>query len=174
MRATVELKRLDPEAKIPAYQTPGAAAMDLHACIPSPVLVKPGEYPELIPTGIAIWIRDPGFVGIIAPRSSLGAKKGLVLANTIGVIDSDYQGPLMVAAWNRNPQITTGPIHVEEGYYQDGPVINECDDVMIEPGDRLAQLLIMPVAQASFLVMNEFSDESKRGKGGLGSTGVAA
>jgi len=131
---------------LPAYATEGSAGLDLRACVPSPVVLQPGQC-ELIPTGIAIHLGDPNLAALIVPRSGLGHKQGIVLGNLVGLIDSDYQGPLMVSCWNRGPQ-----------------------PFSLEPLERLAQLVIVPVVQARFEVVEAF-EASDRGAGGFGSTG---
>jgi dUTP pyrophosphatase len=145
---TVELKILDPRMaeQLPAYATPGSAGLDLRAALHEPLVLAPGQT-ELIPTGISIHLGDPNLAALILPRSGLGHKHGIVLGNLVGLIDSDYQGPLMVSAWNRGSQAFT-----------------------IAPLERLAQLVIVPVLQAQFRVVEEF-DTSARGAGGFGSTG---
>ena len=146
----LQLKILDPrignEIPLPAYTTSGSAGMDLRACIDAPITLKPGDT-ELIPTGIAIHISDPGYAATILPRSGLGHKHGIVLGNLVGLIDSDYQGQLFVSCWNRGNTTFT-----------------------IEVADRIAQLVILPVAQVEFEMVKEFSD-SDRGEGGFGSSG---
>jgi len=138
--------RLGSQIPLPAYATSGSAGMDLRACIDDSITLKPGDT-ELIPTGIAIHISDPGYAATILPRSGLGHKHGIVLGNLIGLIDSDYQGQLFVSCWNRgNTEFT------------------------IDVGDRIAQLVILPVAQVEFEMVEEFSD-SDRGEGGFGSSG---
>ena len=132
--------------RLPAYATAGSAGLDLRACIDAPIVLAPGAA-ELLPTGIAIHIGDPGHAAMILPRSGLGHKHGIVLGNLVGLIDSDYQGPLMVSCWNRGQRPFT-----------------------IEPFDRIAQLVVVPVVQAEFRVVASF-DESGRGSGGFGSTG---
>ena len=146
--ATIELKILDERIRtqLPAYATPGSAGMDLRACIAGPLVLAPGQT-ELIPTGIAIHIGDPGLAAIILPRSGLGHKHGIVLGNLVGLIDSDYQGPLMVSCWNRGATAYT-----------------------LQPLERLAQLVIMPVVQAAFEIVEDFA-ASERAAGGFGSTG---
>ena len=148
----LQLKILDPrignEIPLPAYATPGSAGMDLRACIDAPITLKPGDT-ELIPTGISIHISDPGYAATILPRSGLGHKHGIVLGNLVGLIDSDYQGQLFVSCWNRGNTTFT-----------------------IEAADRIAQLVILPVAQVEFEMVEEFSD-SDRGEGGFGSSGRA-
>jgi dUTP pyrophosphatase len=144
----IDLRVLDERIRVhlPAYATPGAAGMDLRACIDAPLTVAPGTT-ELVPTGIAIHIADPGLAAVILPRSGLGHKHGIVLGNLVGLIDSDYQGPLMVSCWNRGNAAFT-----------------------LQPLDRLAQLVIVPVVQAHFRVVENF-DASERAAGGFGSTG---
>ena len=146
----IDLKLLDPRmaAHLPAYATPGSAGLDLRACIDTACVLEPGQN-MLIPTGLSIHIGDPGLAAMILPRSGLGHKHGIVLGNLVGLIDSDYQGPLMVSCWNRGNAVFT-----------------------IEPMERLAQLVIVPVVQVSFRVVHEF-DASARGVGGFGSTGRA-
>jgi len=148
----LQLKILDPrignEIPLPEYATPGSAGMDLRACIDTPITLKPGDT-ELIPTGIAVHISDPGYAATILPRSGLGHKHGIVLGNLVGLIDSDYQGQLFVSCWNRGNTTFT-----------------------IEVADRIAQLVILPVAQVEFEMVEEFSD-SDRGEGGFGSSGRA-
>lgn len=149
MNIQIELKILDPrmQDQLPAYGTPGSAGVDLRACLDAPLTLQPGQA-ELVPTGLSMYIGDPGYCATILPRSGLGHKKGLVLGNLVGLIDSDYQGPLMVSAWNRSQTAVT-----------------------IEPMERIAQLVILPVAQASFRLVNDFTP-SERGEGGFGSTGT--
>jgi len=144
----VDVKILDPRMadQLPAYATPGSAGLDLRACIDQPVTLGPNEW-QLVPTGIAIWLRDPGYAALILPRSGLGHKHGIVLGNLVGLIDSDYQGQLMVSCWNRSPTPFT-----------------------LNPMERLAQLVIVPVVQAQFHVVSEFPP-TERGEGGYGSTG---
>jgi dUTP pyrophosphatase len=132
--------------QLPAYATPGSAGLDLRACVQAPLVLAPGET-QLIPTGLSIHINDPGLAAMILPRSGLGHKHGIVLGNLVGLIDSDYQGPLMVSCWNRGNAAFT-----------------------IQPLERIAQLVIVPVVQASFRVVENF-DDSARGAGGFGSTG---
>jgi dUTP pyrophosphatase len=146
--ATIALKVLDERIRpyLPAYATPGSAGMDLRACIDAPMSLRPGQA-ELIPTGIAIHIADPGIAAMILPRSGLGHKHGIVLGNLIGLIDSDYQGQLMVSCWNR------------------GSTAFE-----LKPMERLAQLMLVPLIQASFVEVKGFH-ESQRGSDGFGSSG---
>ena len=132
---------------LPEYATQGAAAMDLRACLDKPLTVQPGET-VLVPSGIAISIHDPALVALLVPRSGLGIKHGIVLANTIGVIDSDYQGEIGIGVYNRGGAAYT-----------------------IEPGERICQMIFAPVAQAKLTVVSEFSQESTRGAGGFGHTG---
>lgn len=145
---TIDLKVLDARMaeQLPAYATPGSAGLDLRACLDAPLLLEPGQA-ALIPTGIAIHIGDAGLAAMILPRSGLGHKHGIVLGNLVGLIDSDYQGPLMVSCWNRGSAAFT-----------------------INPMERIAQLVIVPVVQAAFRRVAEFG-ESARGEGGFGSTG---
>jgi len=149
-RQTVQLKILDPRVgdslPLPEHATEGSAGVDLRACLDEPLTLKPGQT-ELIPTGIAVHIEDPGLAAIILPRSGLGHKHGVVLGNLVGLIDSDYQGQLYVSCWNRG---------------------NE--EFVLEPGLRLAQMVIVPVVQADFEVVEEFG-HSERGAGGFGHTG---
>lgn len=147
---TIQLKILDPrldeEFALPDYATAGAAAVDLRACVDEPVILEPGQT-ELIPTGIAIHIDDPSLAAVILPRSGLGHKHGIVLGNLVGLIDSDYQGQVFVSCWNRGHE-----------------------SFSISPGDRLAQMVFVPVVQATFEVVSEFT-VSRRGAGGFGHTG---
>ena len=138
--------RIGNEFPMPAYATPGSAGMDLRACLDAPLTLAPGAA-ELVSSGIAIHLEDPGYAAMLLPRSGLGHKHGIVLGNLVGLIDSDYQGPLMISCWNRGLTPFT-----------------------IEPGDRIAQLVVVPVVQARFQVVEEF-DASHRGEGGFGSTG---
>jgi dUTP pyrophosphatase len=146
---TIDVRLLDPrlEGQLPAYATPGSAGLDLRACVEAPVVLEPGQT-LLIPTGLAIHIADPGLAAMILPRSGLGHKHGIVLGNLVGLIDSDYQGPLMVSAWNRGTQPYT-----------------------VQVLERIAQLVIVPVVQAGFRLVEHF-DASSRGSGGFGSTGA--
>ena len=148
--AAIDLKVLDTRMAehLPAYATPGSAGLDLRACIDAALVIAPGQT-VLIPTGLAIHIADPGLAAMILPRSGLGHKQGIVLGNLVGLIDSDYQGPLMVSCWNRSSLPFT-----------------------LEPMERLAQLVIVPVVQAVFRQVAEF-ETSLRGEGGFGSTGQA-
>ncbi len=139
-------QRIGNEFPLPHYATEGSAGLDLRACLDQPVTLEPGQT-ELLPTGIAIHIEDPGLCAMILPRSGLGHKHGIVLGNLVGLIDSDYQGQLMVSCWNRSQTSFT-----------------------VSPGERIAQLVLVPVVQAEFEVVEEFSDSS-RGEGGFGSSG---
>lgn len=132
--------------QLPAYGTPGSAGLDLRACIDEAITIQPGET-VLIPTGLAIHIGDPGYAAMILPRSGMGHKNGIVLGNLVGLIDSDYQGQLMISTWNRGQNAFT-----------------------LNPMERLAQLIIVPVLQVGFNIVEEFGD-SERGEGGFGSTG---
>ena len=148
--ADIDVRILDPRMvdRMPAYATPGSAGLDLRACIDGAIVLEPGRT-ELVPTGLAIHVADPNLAALILPRSGLGHKHGIVLGNLVGLIDSDYQGPLMVSVWNRGSEPFT-----------------------IEPFERVAQLVIVPVAQAEFCLVESF-DASERGGGGFGSTGRA-
>ena len=139
---------LDPRMRevLPQYATAGAAGLDLRACLNAPLTLMPGDS-QLVPSGIAIHIRDPGFAALILPRSGLGAKHGIVLGNLVGLIDSDYQGQVFISVWNRGNAAFT-----------------------IQPMDRIAQLVVVPVQQVEFDVVEEFNT-SYRGAGGFGSTG---
>ena len=145
----IDLRVLDARMneELPRYATPGSAGLDLRACLDSPLTLAPGAC-ELIGTGIAIHLADPGYAALILPRSGLGHKHGIVLGNLVGLIDSDYQGQLMVSAWNRSDTAFT-----------------------LQPMERLAQLVVVPVVQAHFNVVSEFAAPSARGEGGYGSTG---
>lgn len=145
---TIEVKVLDPRLReqLPEYATPGSAGLDLRACLDEPVTLAPGDT-HLVPSGIAIHLADPGLAAIVLPRSGLGHKHGIVLGNLVGLIDSDYQGQIFVSAWNRGQTAFT-----------------------IQPMERLAQLVIVPVVQVAFDVVEEFHTSS-RGAGGFGSTG---
>ena len=144
----MDVKILDARLRdqLPHYATTGSAGLDLRACIDGPILLEPGET-RLIPTGLAIHLADPGYAAMILPRSGLGHKHGIVLGNLVGLIDSDYQGQLMVSAWNRGQQAFE-----------------------LAPMGRLSQLVIVPVVQAEFNVVDDF-ETSRRGEGGFGSTG---
>jgi len=147
----IDVKIMDPRMadQLPAYATPGSAGLDLRACLEAPLMLAPNAW-QLVPTGIAIHLEDPGYAALILPRSGLGHKHGIVLGNLVGLIDSDYQGQLMVSAWNRSDRAFT-----------------------IEPMERIAQLVVVPVVQARFNVVQEFAASSARGEGGYGSTGKA-
>ncbi|WP_025601253.1 dUTP diphosphatase [Burkholderia sp. WSM2230] len=144
----LDLKILDARMRdqLPAYATSGSAGLDLRACLNEPLTLKPGDT-ALVPTGLAIHVGDPGYAALILPRSGLGHKHGIVLGNLVGLIDSDYQGELMISTWNRGE--TT---------------------FALNPMERLAQLVIVPVVQAKFNIVDEFA-QSERGAGGFGSTG---
>lgn len=144
----IDLKILDQRLRdtLPAYATPGSAGLDLRACLDGPLTLAPGQT-ELVPTGMAIHLADPGYAAMILPRSGLGHKNGIVLGNLVGLIDSDYQGQLFVSLWNRSQAAFT-----------------------IQPMDRIAQLVVVPVVQAQFNIVQEFG-ASERGAGGFGSTG---
>jgi dUTP pyrophosphatase len=144
----LDLKILDARMRdyLPAYATPGSAGLDLRACLDEPLTLEPGAT-ALVPTGLAVHVGDPGYAALILPRSGLGHKHGIVLGNLVGLIDSDYQGQLMISTWNRGQTTFT-----------------------LNPMERLAQLVIVPVVQAQFNIVDEF-DASERGEGGFGSTG---
>jgi len=146
----IDVKIMDSRLRdsLPHYATPGSAGLDLRACLSAPLLLQPGQT-TLVPTGMAIHLADPGLAAMILPRSGLGHKHGIVLGNLVGLIDSDYQGELMVSVWNRGN-----------------------DSFTLNPLDRIAQLVIVPVLQVGFNVVEEF-DASDRGEGGFGSTGKA-
>jgi dUTP pyrophosphatase len=146
---TIAFKVLDERLRptLPMYASPGAAGLDLRACIDAPLTLDPGSA-ALIPSGLAIHIADPGLAGFVVPRSGLGHKHGIVLGNLVGLIDSDYQGPLLISCWNRGSASFT-----------------------INPMDRIAQLVVVPVFRPSFEEVAEFAP-SKRGEGGFGSSGV--
>jgi len=149
-RSNIQMKILDPRVgkdfPLPEHATAGSAGVDLRACLDEDLVLKPGQT-ELIPTGLAIHIADPGLAAMILPRSGLGHKHGIVLGNLVGLIDSDYQGQLYVSCWNRSSE-----------------------EFVLEPGLRLAQLVIVPVVQANFNVVEDFA-ASERGEGGFGHTG---
>jgi dUTP pyrophosphatase len=138
--------RLGSEWPLPTYATPGSAGMDLRACVQEPLVLVPGQT-ELIPTGLSVYLADPGLAAVLLPRSGLGHKHGIVLGNLVGLIDSDYQGPLMVSTWNRGSTAFT-----------------------IEPGERIAQLVVVPVVQVALDVVDTFV-ATERGVGGFGSSG---
>lgn len=144
----VQVKILNNQAELPEYATPGSAGLDLKACIEDTILLAPGQT-TLIPTGLAMHISDPNVCAMIMPRSGLGHKHGIVLGNLVGLIDSDYQGELKISCWNRG----------ESGY-------------TINPGDRIAQLVLVPVIKAQLELVQDFSDESLRGENGFGHTGA--
>lgn len=145
----IDVRILDPRlsSQPPSYATPGSAGLDLRACLDEPLTLAPNAW-QLVPTGMAIHLADPGYAALILPRSGLGHKHGIVLGNLVGLIDSDYQGQLMVSAWNRSDVAFT-----------------------IEPMERIAQLVIVPVVQARFNVVDDFAAATERGTGGYGSTG---
>ena len=144
----VDVRILDARlhAQMPAYATPGSAGLDLRACLDAPLVLAPGAW-QLVPTGMAMHLADPAYAALILPRSGLGHKHGIVLGNLVGLIDSDYQGPLMVSCWNRGSTSFT-----------------------VQPFERIAQMVIVPVVQAAFRLVDSF-DASARGSGGFGSTG---
>jgi dUTP pyrophosphatase len=145
----LDVKILDARMRdqLPQYATPGSAGLDLRACLDAPLTLQPNAW-QLVPTGLAIHLKDPAYAAMLLPRSGLGHKHGIVLGNLVGLIDSDYQGQLMVSCWNRSDVAFT-----------------------IEPMERIAQMVIVPVVQARFKVVEEFGDVTERGAGGYGSTG---
>ena len=150
MHTEVELKILHPKmaGQLPAYATPGSAGLDLRACLDEAAILQPGDT-LLVPTGLAVHLSNPDYAAMLLPRSGLGHKQGIVLSNLVGLIDSDYQGELKVSLWNRGQEAFT-----------------------VEPMARIAQMVIVPVVQAAFKVVEEFA-QSERGEGGFGSTGKA-
>ena len=148
MSLSIDYKILNPLIKehLPSYGSPGSAGLDLRACIEKELVINPGET-KLIPSGISIYIKNPGYAALILPRSGLGHKHGIVLGNLVGLIDSDYQGELLISCWNRGDK-----------------------EFIINPLERIAQLVLVPVYQASFNLVNDF-ESSERGEGGFGSTG---
>jgi dUTP pyrophosphatase len=151
MKRAVEAKIINPllgtTIPCPGYSTEGAAGIDLRACIQDPIIIEPGET-RIIPSGLALNIHDPGLMAVIAPRSGLGIKHGIVLANLVGIIDSDYHGEIKIGLWNRGR-----------------------DTFTVESGDRICQMMFVPVVQVELELVDEFSNSSKRGAGGLGHTG---
>ncbi|HMN93196.1 MAG TPA: dUTP diphosphatase [Hydrogenophaga sp.] len=145
----IDVRVLDERLRgqLPSYATPGSAGLDLRACLDEPLTLQPNAW-QLVPTGMAIHLADPGYAALLLPRSGLGHRHGIVLGNLVGLIDSDYQGQLMVSAWNRSDVPFT-----------------------IEPMERIAQMVIVPVVQASFRLVDDFAQASERGAGGYGSTG---
>ena len=149
MGLQVDLKILDERIRehMPVYATAGSAGLDLRACLDAPLTLQPNAW-QLVPTGMAVHLNDPGYAALLLPRSGLGHKHGIVLGNLVGLIDSDYQGQLMVSVWNRSKEPVT-----------------------VEPLERVAQMVIVPVVQAQFNVVDDFAQASARGAGGYGSTG---
>jgi len=150
----VELKLLDPRLRdwgLPAYQPPMAAALDLYACLDAPLTLQPGAPAELVPSGIALHMADPHLAALILPRSGLGHRKGLVMGNAVGLIDADYTDQVFISAWNRNPPGT--------------------EPIVIRPGERIAQMLFVPVVRPALVEVAEFTRDSARA-GGFGSTGA--
>lgn len=151
----MEIKILDPRLKdwgLPRYQSDGAAGLDLHACLDSTLEIAPGDPAQLIPSGIAVYIADKHIAAMLLPRSGLGHKKGLVLGNLVGLIDADYTAQIMISVWNRNPLGS--------------------DPIQINPGDRIAQMMFVPVIRPDLRVVTDFSGQTERGGGGFGSTGT--
>lgn len=151
----MQIKVIDPRLKewgLPAYQTEGAAAVDLCACIDAPLAIAPQSPAVLVPSGIALSFGDFSFAALVLPRSGAGHKRGLVMGNSVGLIDPDYTGQILISVWNRN-----------------GP---GTDPVVIEPGERIAQMIFVPVVRPAFEVVTEFSVQTARGAGGFGSTGA--
>lgn len=147
-----QVKIIKEQADVPRTGTSMSAGYDLIACIDDPIVIKKGDKATLIPTGVAIFINSANVAAMVMPRSGLGHKQGLVLGNTVGLIDGDYQNEWYVSAWNRGQQ----------------------DEIVINPGDRIAQVVFMPVLHPDFILVEEFTVETERGTGGFGSTGVAA
>jgi dUTP pyrophosphatase len=155
MNPNIEIKILDPRLNawgLPTYQTPLAAAIDLFACIDAPMQIQAQAAAVLIPSGIALHMDSPALCAVILPRSGLGHKKGLVLGNSVGLIDADYTAQCFISVWNRNPPGS--------------------EAITIEPGERIAQMMFLPVVRPQLNVVAEFSRSSERGAGGFGSTGV--
>jgi dUTP pyrophosphatase len=155
LNPVVEVRVLDSRLEqwgLPRYHSEMAAALDLHACLDAPLAIAPGAPAALVPSGIAIHIGDPNIAAVILPRSGLGHKRGLVLGNLVGLIDADYQGELLISMWNRNAAGT--------------------DPIRIEPGERVAQMLFVPVLRPTLTVVDAFSAVSVRQAGGFGSTGI--
>jgi dUTP pyrophosphatase len=151
----MEIRILDPrlhEWGLPRYQSDMAAAIDLLACLDGPAVLEPGGAPLLVSSGLAVHIADPGVAGLVLPRSGLGHRKGLVLGNLVGLIDPDYTGPILVSAWNRSKPGS--------------------EPIVLQPGERFAQLLFVPILRPSLRIVENFSVETARGPGGFGSTGV--
>jgi dUTP pyrophosphatase len=151
---TIELRVLDPRLHhwgLPAHQTDMAAAVDLVACLDEPLTIEAGSAAVLIPSGLSILIGDPHITALIVPRSGMGHKRGLVLGNSVGVIDADYAGPVLISAWNRNAPGTP--------------------PIVVSPGERIAQMLFVPILRPRFTVIDSFSRQTGRGAGGFGSTG---
>ena len=156
MKPTIEIKVLDPRLHtwgLPNYQTALAAAIDLFACIDQPLTLQPQAAAVLIPSGMALHMNSPEFCAVILPRSGLGHKKGLVLGNSVGLIDADYTAQCFISVWNRNPA-------------------SQAEPITIQPGERIAQMMFLPVVRPEFKVVSEFSSNSVRGGGGFGSTGI--
>jgi dUTP pyrophosphatase len=158
MKPGVEVKILDRRLHqwgLPQYQTALAAAIDLMACLDAPLVLKPQEPAVLIPTGMALHMNLPDLCAVILPRSGLGHKKGLVLGNSAGLIDADYTAQCFISAWNRNPP-------------------GSGQDILVNPGDRIAQMIFLPVVRPQFRVVDDFTQPSERGERGFGSTGIGS
>jgi dUTP pyrophosphatase len=158
IRVKVELKIVDPRLPgwgFPSWRSEMAAGLDLHACLDAPIVLEPQAPAILISAGIAFRIGDPEWCALVVPRSGLGHKRGLVLGNTVGVIDADYEGPILISAWNRHPA-------------------SGGETIVIRPGDRIAQLVFTRIARPEFSIVSEFSQRGRRQEGGFGSTGVEA
>ena len=155
--ASIEVRILDERIRawgLPRYQSDMAAAIDLYACLDAPLVLLPQSPAEIVPSGIALHIADPGIAALVVPRSGLGHRKGLVLGNLVGVVDADYLGPVLISVWNRSAPGS--------------------EAIVIEPGERIAQMLFVPIVRPSLRVVDEFSRSTVRGAGGFGSTGRGA
>ena len=152
--SAVELVVLDGRLRewgLPTYQSVMAAAIDLHACLDGPLVLAAGDAPALIPAGFAVHMADPGMAALVLPRSGMGHRRGLVLGNLVGLIDADYTGPILVSAWNRNAAGS--------------------EPIVLQPGERFAQMLFVPILRPALTLVNAFTGSSERGAAGFGSTG---